>query len=415
MSSQEIAAAVLMSSALTADAVAQPAASSSPKPEIVAGNTAFACDLYARLSPTQGNLFFSPLSVSTALAMTASGARGETARQMLRALHLPASQGEAAQTGFAALLRHFEDINRAGEVELDLANSLWPQAGDPILDDFLIQTRQHYGAEITALDYRHAGAETQAQINRWVEDKTKNRIRNVIASPLPDTTQLVLVNAVYFKGKWDDPFEPRATRNAGFFSTPDRIVNVQLMTRTGWFGYAETADSQILELPYTGRALSMVVLLPKDKTPAGLVRLEKTLHHQAIAALRSKLKPTRVELLLPRFRIEWGTTPLTPMLEKLGIRDAFQGSKADFSGISSDRSFFISDVLQKAFVAVDEEGTEAAAATGGAVAASAPLNPPPVFRADHPFVFFIEDKATGSMLFMGRLADPADPTASPSP
>ena len=373
---------------------------SSPRQEqpLVSSNNAFACDLYAELKTTEGNLFFSPFSVSTALAMTLAGAKAATADQMRKTLRLPTHDADA---GFAALLKHFSEVNDSGRVQLNMANSIWPQAGYPILEGFRSLLRQRYEVEITAVDYQHAEQKARAAINRWVEDKTQDKIRNLLAGPLDPDTRLVLVNAVYFKAAWQHPFDPRLTETAPFYPGNHRVVQAPLMHKTTWSNYAELDHSQIIELPYKSAALSMFVVLPKDNSPAGIANLEKELTPASIAAWKAQMKAMRVNLSLPKFRFEWGTASLKQPLKNLGMRDALVLGKADFSGINGDKSFFIGDVLHKAFVAVDESGTEAGAATEVPFLAIAR-----VFRADHPFVFFIQDNASGSILFMGRMTNP---------
>jgi len=289
------AAAVLIFSVTAATASAEPP-SSQQTPEIGSGNTVFACDLYAGLRQGEGNLFFSPFSVSTALAMTAAGARGSTKAQMHHALHLTmGSAGVAAVRAGrrAALLRHFGEVNQTGHVELDMANALWPQQGFPIRDDFQSQSRQDFGVEITALDYRN-GSEAQRRSNRWVDDRTRDWIQSLTSRSASSS------------------HPPRAGERSLF---PWRLgPQLQAPGNPRWrvlFG-TESGDAQILELPYKGAALSMIVALPRDKTPAGLARLEKTPGGPAITAFRAELRPTRVAVVLPRFRIAWGTTSLLP-------------------------------------------------------------------------------------------------------
>ena len=401
---------ILTLSALSAAAHAQtPQSSPQQEQPLVSANNAFACDLYAELKTTEGNLFFSPFSVSTALAMTFAGAKADTAEEMRKTLRLSTHDADA---GFADLLKHFSDVNASGRVQLNMANSIWPQAGYPILEGFRSLLRQRYEVEITAVDYKHAEPKARALINRWVEDKTKDKIRNLIAGPLAHDTRLVLVNAVYFKADWQQPFYPRLTETAPFYPGNDRVVQAPLMHKTTRSNYAELDHSQIIELPYKSAALSMFVVLPKDQLSSGMAKLEKELTPTSIAAWKAQMKTMAVEVFLPKFRLEWGTTSLKQPLENLGMHDALVLEKADFSGISGDKSLFIGDVLQKAFVAVDESGTEAAAATAPSTMIgwnpdTPPPPPPPVFRADHPFVFFIQDNASGSILFMGRMTNPA--------
>ena len=403
--------AVLAFSALSATVLAEaPSPSPQQEQQLVSSNNGFACDLYAQLRDSKGNLFFSPFSVSTALAMTYAGAKADTAAQMRKAMRFPASQEDDAHAGFADLLKHFDEVNRGESVQLNMANSLWPQAGASILESFSTLVKQRYGVEITPVDYKYAEPEARARINRWVEDKTEDKIKNLIANPLPAETRLVLVNAVYFKGDWEDAFNTDLTKDASFSSGDGQVVEVPLMQQTKRFNYAQSNDSQFIELPYKGGALSMFVALPMDKTSAGLTKLEKELTGGQIVAWQAQMTETKVQVFLPKFKIEWGTASLVQMLKNLGMSDAFVFGKADFSGISGDKLLFIGDVLHKAFVAVDEKGTEAAAATAVLVprgASPRPAAPPPVFRADHPFIFFIQDNATGSILFMGRVVNPA--------
>ncbi|MDR1968832.1 MAG: serpin family protein [Burkholderiaceae bacterium] len=373
--------------------------------QTAAVNNVFAYDLYAKLKSTEGNLFFSPLSVSTALAMTYAGAKGNTAEQMQKTLHFPASQHDT-HAEFAALLKHFDEVQHNGAVQIDMANSLWPQQGAALLESYLTLVKQTYDVSVTPVDYRHAEPEARARINEWVEKKTHGKIVNPIAKLSPDN-RLVLVNAVYFKGSWESPFKPEQTHDAPFF-TGDLTLQTSLMEQTKWLPYAAPDGIQIVKFPYQGNQLSMTVILPVDKTPAGLKKLESQLTETQVALWDEQLRPTQIQVFLPKFKLEWGTASLAKPLARLGMRDAFLLGKADFSGINGNKELFIGDVLHKAFIAVDEKGTEAAATTVIAVVDGAALTPrhPPVFRADHPFLFLIQDNATGSVLFMGRVMNP---------
>jgi serpin B len=382
-----------------------------PPAEIVTlanANNTFACDLYARLKDTAaGNLFFSPFSISSALAMTSAGAQGDTAAQMWKTLRFPLAQ-DKLHPAFAALLRHMDDAQSPGAVRLRVANSLWPQQGAALLDRYLALARQNYGGAVTLVDYLRREPEARAQINRWVEEKTEGKIQNIIANPLDPLTRLTLVNAVYFKGAWENPFEKHLTKDAPFFVMDDTGIQTPFMMRTDSFKYAKRNGVHVLELPYTGGGFSMLVILPDDKTPTRLVALENTLTAKRIATWRAKLKMQEVQVFLPKFKITWGAESLKKLLQQLGIKDAFSVESADFSGMSGAKDFSISDVLHKAFVEVHEAGAEAAAATVVELVALGISNrpPPPVFRADHPFLFLIQENATGSILFMGRMAVP---------
>ena len=390
----------------TAFAAHPPAA---PENTLAYANNAFACDLYAQLKDTKGNLFFSPFSVSSALAMAYAGAKGDTAAQMRKAMRFPKTP-ENVHEGFAALLKHFDDVQRDGSVQLSIANSLWPQknAKAPLLENYLALVKQNYGVEITPVDYARAEPEARAMINRWVAEKTRDKIQNIIGSPLNPATRLVLANAVYFKGIWENKFSPESTQAKPFFIWNAPPIQSPLMSQTNHYLYGAQADAQFIELPYQGRDISMFVILPSGKTEADMTRLEKQLSPLQIELWRGKMETRKVLVCFPKFKITWGANSLVKPLKKLGMLDAFVFEKANFSGMNGNRDFFIDDILQKAFVDVKEEGTEAAAATVVITAAGSRIEPPPpVFRADHPFLFLIRDNATGSILFMGRVVNPA--------
>jgi len=367
-------------------------------------NNVFALDLYGQLRTEDGNLFLSPYSISTALAMTYGGARGETAAQMAKALHFDLPQ-DKLHPAFAAMEADIAAIQKKGKIKLAVANSLWPQKKFPFLPDYLGLCKEHYGATITPLDYANAPEPARKTINAWVEDKTNNKITDLIAPGVLDAmTRLVLVNAIYFKGDWANPFKADATQKQPFHVTAAKTVEAPLMHQKKEFGYAQTADLQVLELPYTGDDLSMIVLLPR-KTD-GLAAIEAKLTTKNLAAWLGGLHQEEVEVFLPKFKIT-SQFSLAEKLAALGMTLAFT-EKADFSGMDGQRDLYISAVLHKAFVEVNEEGTEAAAATAVVMTKTAIMEPsaPPVFRADHPFLFLIRNKHTGSILFLGRVTDP---------
>jgi len=370
----------------------------------VTGNTAFACDLYGKLKAQEGNLFLSPYSISTALAMTYGGARGDTEAQMAKALHFGLAQ-EELHPAFAALEAGLASVQKKGKVKLSIANSLWPQKGYKFLPDYLDLCKKHYGTTITPLDYAKAAEPARKSINMWVEDKTNKKITNLIApGVLGALTRMVLVNAIYFKGDWASQFKAEATQKQPFHVSGSQTVEASLMHQKREFGYSENNELQVLELPYAGDDLSMIVLLPR-KTD-GLAGIEAKLTAQNLAAWTGKLHRPKVEVFLPKFKMT-SQFSLNDKLAALGMTDAF-GDKADFSGMNGKRDLYISAVIHKAFVEVNEEGTEAAAATAVVMTLrSAPIErPAPVFRADHPFLFLIRDNASGSILFLGRIVDP---------
>jgi len=369
----------------------------------VRGNTEFALALYQKLRTVEGNLFFSPYSISTALAMTYAGARGDTATQMAQALHFFLDQ-EQLHPAFASLEARLGETGREGQVQLRVANALWPQKGYPLLEAFLALTKRYYGVEVRAVDY--GDTETaRATINRWVEDNTEHKIKDMIPpGVLNAVTLLVLVNAIYFKGNWASPFDEGLTRDERFWVTPGEAVRVPMMSKTHEYRYGERDGLQVLELAYAGGDLSMVVLLPKEVD--GLAEVEERLSVENLGKWTERLWQSEVQVLLPRFEITFPFS-LNEVLISMGMVDAF--GDADFSGMDGSKVLYISAVLHKAFVAVNEEGTEAAAATAAMMRTMGISLPPPVFRADHPFVFLIRERSTGSVLFLGRVANPVRP------
>lgn len=368
---------------------------------VIKGDNEFAFDLYAKLRDKEGNLFFSPDSISTALAMTYAGARGETAEQMARTLHFTLDQ-DRLHNAFQALLAERNSAWKKRSYELRVANALWGQKGFTFLPSFLSLTRDHYGAGLQELDFRTSAEDARRFINAWVEKETKDKIKDLLepgdVNPL---TRLVLTNAIYFKGSWDQQFQKEQTFEQAFQLSAGKSKKVPMMHNTSHFKYLDGGTFQALELPYKGGDLSMVVLLPK--TVAGLPDLEKSLTAAKLAELVARMKMEEVALVLPKFKatceFRMGGT-----LAAMGMPLAF-GTGADFSGMDGERDLFIGDVIHKAFVDVNEEGTEAAAATGVIMrlAAAPVMNH---FQADHPFLFLIRDSRSGGLLFIGRMVNP---------
>jgi serpin B len=371
-------------------------------------NSAFAFDLYHQLSSGEGNLFFSPYSISTALAMTESGARGETGSQMAKALHFSLPQ-DKLDPAFAKLRNDLNAAQGADKVTLAIANSIWPSNRYKFLDSYIGLLKNDYGVSLTPLDYTQTEA-ARTSINKWVENKTHDKIMDLIGpGVLQPDTRLTLVNAIYFYGKWESVFQPKDTDDWPFHVSADKPENVPMMSQTSEFPYADTGSLQVLELPYQGAELSMLIVLPKSTD--GLNAVESGLSQKSLDEWTSKLATVEVIVHLPKFKITWGTEDLSHQLQSLGIKDAFDGNIADFSGMDGNpHGLCIGAVLHKAFIDVKEEGTEAAAATAVSImpagAAPGPEVPVPVFLADHPFLFLIQDDKTGSILFMGRVTDP---------
>jgi serpin B len=291
--------------------------------------------------------------------------------------------------------------------QLSVANALWAQKGYSFLEAFLSLLKNDYGAGLNQVDFKGATEATRVTINQWVEQKTQDKIKDLLKpGALRADTRLVLTNAIYFKGNWDTQFDKAQTKDEDFFLSAEQKVTAPLMHREGGFNYLDGGTFQALEIPYKGKELSMVILLPKDR--AGLPALEQSLSAEHTQQWLSKLAPaSKVVVTLPKYKMtqefELGT-----QLAAMGMPQAFESS-ADFSGMTGHRDFAISNVIHKAYVDVIEEGTEAAAATAvtmRAMAIRVPTQPPPVFRADHPFLFLIRENQSNSILFLGRVVDP---------
>jgi serpin B len=368
---------------------------------IVAGNTQFALDLYARLSGEDGNLFVSPYSISTALAMTYAGARGETAQQMADVLHLPLAQ-ERLHPALAGLEGTLEAAGNDAGCALHIANSLWGQQGYGFLEEFLALNREHYGAGFREVDFAGAPEQARRMINSWVADQTQRIIKDLLQEGDVDPADvLALVNAIYFKGSWASQFDPRQTTEGPFHIDADTQISVPMMYQAQTFPFAATADLSLVELPYDGDRLSMVLLLPRSAD--GLGELESKLSQENLDGWLGALRAQTVRVRLPRFKLQ-SRWDLAKTLQTMGMVDAFHGSRADFSGMTGRRDLFIGMVIHEARVDVNEEGTEAAAATAVKMKRG---GLPPEFTADHPFLVLIRDGQTGTILFMGRVVNPA--------
>jgi serpin B len=409
MNKTTVAAAWLVLAAMAAEAQAARRPRVKPKPAgaegaIVQGNNRFGLELYGQIRREEGNLFFSPSSIHTALAMTYAGARGGTAAEMARTLHY--GEGEQFFAEYGKAIKETV-AGKDAKYELNIANALWLQQDKPFLEPFLTCNKQHFGAGLFDVDFKRRFEAARATINKWVEGKTKQKIKDLLPpGSLDAMTRMVLTNAIYFKGDWASQFKKAATREMDFHVSPDRKVKAKMMFQSERFGYTETPDLQALKMPYAGKELSMVVLLPKRTD--GLAKVEKSLTTDSLAAIVGRLRfPRKVQVHFPRFKMEY-KMKMRPILSKMGMPQAFSG-KADFSGMTGSQDLYIDDVYHKAFVKVDEEGTEAAAATAvvmrlKSVAPSRPL----VFKADHPFCFLIRHEKTGMILFAGRVALPKE-------
>nr|XP_010966877.1 leukocyte elastase inhibitor [Camelus bactrianus] len=376
--------------------------------QLSAANTRFALDLFRTVNESNpaGNIFFSPFSISSALAMIFLGTRGNTSEQMSKALYF--KEVEEIHSRFQSLNA---DINKRGAAyTLKVANRLFGEKTYDFLPEFLASTQKMYGAELASVDFQQASEDARKAINEWVKGQTEGKIPELLASGVVDSmTKLVLVNAIYFKGNWQEKFATEATHDATFRLNKKDTKTVRMMYQKKKLplGYIEDLKCRVLELPYQGGDLSMVILLPDDieDESTGLRKIEQQLTLEKLRkwTKADSLEHLEVSVHLPRFRLE-ESYDLTAPLAHLGVQDLFC-SKADLSGMSGTRDLFVSKVVHKSFVEVNEEGTEAAAATAGIVA-YAMLMPEENFIADHPFIFFIRHNPSANILFLGRLASP---------
>jgi serpin B len=382
---------------------------------LVADNNAFAMDLYQALRGEQGSLFYSPFSISTALAMTYAGARGETAQQMAATMRFSLPQARL-HGAFADLIAGLAGLGQGPRLPgspmgdtgdpfvCEIANSLWGQMGYPFLPTFLNTIASSYGGPLRRMDFIHDPEGSRQIINDWVSEKTHDRIQDLLkAGDIHSLTRLVLVNALWCKGSWLFPFDERDTQTETFHAA-DGDVDVQMMHQWHDLLYAEGANYQAVELPYVGQEASMVVLLPGE---GQFEAFEQSLSGSVLDEIVSELSSRRVNLSLPKF--EYGAEfDLSETLKAMGMPVAFDPFQANFSGMDGMRNLYIDRVRHKAWVAVDESGTEAAAATAVMMAfTSVPEDPPPVFTADRPFIYVIRDVGTSSVLFVGRVSDTA--------
>ncbi len=371
---------------------------------IARDNTFFTLDLYNQLKKTDGNLFFSPFSIFTALAMTWAGARENTAVQMAETLHFTEKPAQFHRS-IGDLISQLNAVQKETDVELSIANAIWAQKGYQFLDEFFQIVQQSYQADLKQVDFSSAAESARQAINAWVEQQTNEKIKDLLPPKVLNAlTRLVLVNAIYFKGFWDNQFKSRDTREMEFWLLTEVAVKVPMMHQEHQFGYWENDWLQIIEMPYKEESLSLIVLLPKEKT--GITDLEQKLNFENMMAWQSRLRKRKVIVFFPKFKIE-SQFRLGQTLSLMGMPDAFDPELADFSAMVGQKELYISAVIHKAFLEVNEEGSEAAAATGVVVSVTSIAPSPPIFKADHPFVFFIRDNKSQSILFLGRVLNPA--------
>lgn len=374
--------------------------------EIAEGNNKFAFKLFHELkSDNNNNQFYSPFSISTALAMTFAGARTETAIQISQTMNFPQSEN------FHSDYKHLLDGLNTGtedKIKLNIANGLWAQKNFKFLDSFFNIVKSNYYSELKNVDFPNAleSEKARKEINAWVEQKTNDKIKDLLSQgDLNSLTRLVLVNAIYFYGDWEEPFKKQRTESKDFTLMDGAKINVPFMNQQGRYNYYEDSKIEAIEIPYKDNKASMVIFLPiKNKRMA---EFEKSFDNKYYQDIIAALQFNEVRLSVPKFqttyKINLGTT-----LSQMGMPLAFSPSDADFSGMTGKRDLCISEVIHQAFINVDERGTEAAAATAVVMTMTAirPSSDIKVFNADHPFVFLIKDNTTGSILFMGKIMNP---------
>jgi serpin B len=378
-----------------------------PSRELLAratGNTEFALSLYKSLATEKGDIFLSPFSVSAAMAMVYAGASGDTAKEIGETLRF---EGDALTTlkAFGELDELFTKTASEEEgLRRGLKDSLWLQKGENFLGSFINILGERLKASVFHTDFKGDGAKAKEEINDWALKATDGLIETLLSEPPSDRTRLMLLDAVYFKGAWKEAFDPKRNYDDDFVYFDGKKVRIIYMMRTSEYSYYETLREQVLEIPYKGDKISLMLVIPTETGEEAFRKLEESLSAESIRAYAENLSVQDVVVTLPRFGISWGAKSLREIFQKLGLNAPF-AANADFSAITGDKSLQISDVLHKAYVDVNEEGTEAAAVTSVPLAFRS-FHPMPQFSGKRPFLFLIREKTTGSVLFMGRLTEP---------
>ena len=370
---------------------------------LIAATSRFSFKLYNQLlkQRTGKNVFVSPSSVILALAMTYNGAEGETRQAMARALELEGLSLDEVNRGFADLKSMLGSADP--KLQLNIANSLWARKGFSLKPDFIQRTKEFYAAEVASLDFSSATA--PATINSWVKNNTGGRIEKIVDDKISDDTILFLINAIYFKGQWSTEFEKSKTREDDFKLADGSQKKLPLMSQSGKYNYYKAKDFQAVSLPYGSGRMSMYVFLPDKST--SMEQFERNLTVANWEAWMRSFRPAPGELMLPRFKIEY-EVDLNDVLKALGMAEAFDSTRANFSGIAQG-GIYISEVKHKTIAEVNEEGTVAAAVTSVGIQLAS-VQPPQenfIMKVDRPFFVAIRDNVTGTVLFMGSIADPA--------
>jgi serpin B len=373
-----------------------PRALTAAEVEVIRANNRFAFDLLAQANQANDNLFLSPLSASMALGMTMNGAAGVTWNQMRDVLGFGSLGQEEINASYKSLLALLVGLDPT--VNMAIGNSVWTRRGFPVKPNFLDTVREAFGAEAAELNF--ASTSASERINEWVKDATHGRIEDIVPGVIPEEVVMYLLNAIYFKGSWTFRFDPSETRTEPFHLDDGSTRAVPLMTLERTLPYHENSRFQAVELPYGGRAFAMTVLLPGQGVSVDT--LAASLDAGEWEDVADGFRDTKVELFLPRFRMSYERI-LNDGLAALGMVDAFDPGRADLTRLSPVEFLFISEVKQKSWVDVNEEGTEAAAATSASVEVTSGI---PVVRADRPFLFFIRERLSGTILFAGKFASP---------
>ncbi|NVM01900.1 MAG: serpin family protein [Candidatus Helarchaeota archaeon] len=376
---------------------------------LIASNNEFALECYNILKSNEKNLFFSPLSISICLGMLYAGAKSATAEQIASALHFEGHPDIHAT--FKYLIKNLNAPSRSKCYELCIANALWMQDDYKILPEYLIIVENSYFGGLSKMDFKTQWENARKKINKWVEDRTEDKIKDLLKPGMVnDLTRLVLTNAIYFLSDWNRKFKKRLTKEEPFTLINGQKVKVPTMHQKNVYVYTENQDYQAVELTYFRDELSMVIILPKKVD--GITEIEKSMTPKNLTGWIRPQLIQEVDVYIPKFKIT-SEFKLAETLKKMGIVDAFDLDSADFSGITPrnpDLNLFVSDVIHKTYVDVNEEGTEAAAATAAVMVLGAALEvpkPTPIFKADHPFLFLIMDVKTKNILFLGRIMDPS--------
>lgn len=368
---------------------------------VTEANNQFALNFYSQAAQNSNeNLFFSPTSIATAFVIAYEGARGDTAEEIQNAFGFSKDDNKR-RSEFESLYKNLNEENEW--YKLNMANALWIAQGFEPISDYVDIAKTYYDSHVQNVDFiTNDGVNT---INEWVKEKTEDKIQEILAQDSTDElTRMVITNAMYFKGKWASQFDSRITSDESFWVDASTSVKVPMMKDVGIFNYIKTNEFKALEMHYQGDKISMLVLLPHDRN--GLGSLEKSLDLQKLYDLKVKMTREPLTVHMPKFEFDT-EYDLVEKLQSLGVHKAFDENNANFDGITEDERLFIAKAIHKAFVDVNEEGTEAAAITALVVTlTSGPPEPKHEFRADHPFIFIIQEKHTGEILFMGRVMDP---------